>query len=55
LEGGEEVIPPSYSTYTVKRVEIELTNQIEIENTRSFFIRKATKFGNGAKVDCPKE
>jgi len=39
----------------MKKCAIELTNQIEIENIRGFLIRKVTKFGNSAKVDCPKE
>jgi len=39
----------------MKRVEINPTTRIEIENIQGFFIRKVTKFGNSAKVDCPKE
>lgn len=39
----------------MKKIEIEPANRIEIENIQGFFIRKVTKFGNSAKVDCPKE
>jgi putative transposon-encoded protein len=39
----------------MKRVEITPATRIEIENIQGFFIRKVTKFGNSAKVDCPKE
>jgi putative transposon-encoded protein len=39
----------------MKKVEIEPANRIEIENIQGFLIRKVTKFGNSAKVDCPKE
>ena len=28
---------------------------LEIEGIEGFFVRKVTKFGNSAKVDCPKE
>jgi len=39
----------------MKKVEIEPANRIEIENIQGFLIRKVTRFGNSAKVDCPKE
>lgn len=41
--------------YPMKKVKIELQNHIDIDNILGFFIRKVTKFGNSAKVDCPKE
>jgi putative transposon-encoded protein len=31
------------------------TTRINVEGIRGFLIRKVTRFGNGAKVDCPKE
>ncbi|PIV67845.1 MAG: hypothetical protein COS08_08090 [Euryarchaeota archaeon CG01_land_8_20_14_3_00_38_12] len=37
-----------------KRVLI-IQNSLKIEKIQGFFIRKVTKFGNSAKVDCPKE
>ncbi len=39
----------------MKKVVPEPANRIEIENIQGFLIRKVTKFGNSAKVDCPKE
>ena len=39
----------------MKKVELNHTTRIEIENIQGFLIRKVTKFGNSAKVDCPKE
>lgn len=39
----------------MRKVEINTANRIEIENIQGFLIRKVTKFGNSAKVDCPKE
>ena len=30
-------------------------NEIKIKNARTFFKKKVTKFGTGAKIDCPKE
>ena len=39
----------------MKRVELQTKNHLEIDNIEGFIIRKVTKFGNGAKVDCPKE
>ncbi|MFU8766993.1 MAG: DUF2080 family transposase-associated protein [Candidatus Methanoperedens sp.] len=41
--------------YTMRKVEIQLQNHLEIDGIHGFFIRKVTKFGNSAKVDCPKE
>ena len=37
--------------------KIALSNQTElkIQNIRGFLKKKVTKFGTGAKVDCPKE
>ncbi len=39
----------------MKKVEPERTNRIVVDNIQGFLIRKVTKFGNSAKVDCPKE
>lgn len=30
-------------------------SEIKIKNPRIFFKKKVTKFGTGAKIDCPKE
>jgi putative transposon-encoded protein len=29
--------------------------EIKVKNPRIFFRKKVTKFGTGAKIDCPKE
>ena len=39
----------------MKKVEIQAQTHIDIDGIEGFFIRKVTKFGNSAKVDCPKE
>ena len=30
-------------------------NHLEITGIQGYFIRTVTKFGNSAKIDCPKE
>ena len=37
------------------KVEIHETTEISIKGIYGFIERKVTKFGAGAKVDCPKE
>ena len=39
----------------MRKVEIQPQNYLEIKDIEGFFVRKVTKFGNSAKVDCPKE
>ena len=39
----------------MKQVKIEQAIEIKIRGVEGFIKRKVTKFGNGAKVDCPKE
>ena len=39
----------------MKKVKIEVKNKLILENIEGFLKRKVTKFGNGAKVDCPKK
>lgn len=39
----------------MKKVKIEKKSKLILENIEGFIKRKATKFGNSAKVDCPKE
>ena len=36
-------------------IDIEPTNRLTLDGIQGYFVRKVTKFGNGAKVDCPKE
>jgi putative transposon-encoded protein len=39
----------------MKKVKMDVQTRLKIEGIQGFFIRKVTKFGNSAKVDCPKE
>ena len=39
----------------MRKVEIQKQTHLEIDRVEGFFIRKVTKFGNSAKVDCPKD
>ena len=39
----------------MRKVEIQTQTHLEIDGIEGFFIRKVTKFGNSAKVDCPKD
>lgn len=45
---------------TIKRatkIEIRVNEKVEIvdKNVDTFFEKTVTKFGSGAKIDCPKE
>lgn len=33
----------------------EIKNELKVKNIKGFFRKKVTKFGTGAKIDCPKE
>ena len=39
----------------MRRIKIEKTTEITIRGISGFLKKKVTKFGTGAKVDCPKE
>lgn len=39
----------------MKKVKIERTTELKLTGIYGFIRRKVTPFGNGAKVDCPKE
>lgn len=39
----------------MKRVEIVKRTKLSVDGIAGFIRRKVTKFGSGAKVDCPKE
>ncbi len=43
------------TVYPMRKVEIQTQTHLEIDRIEGFFIRKVTKFGNSAKVDCPKD
>ena len=39
----------------MRKIKTIIVNEIKVENIRGYFERKVTKFGTGAKIDCPKE
>ena len=39
----------------MRRIKHKPRTKLQLTNIRGFLKRKVTKFGNGAKVDCPKE
>ena len=39
----------------MRKVKVNVTNHLEIDNIEGFIIRRVTPFGNSAKVDCPKQ
>lgn len=39
----------------MKKRPLTVERHLELDGIEGFFIRKATRFGNSAKVDCPKE
>lgn len=39
----------------MKKVKLETLTELWVSGIRGFIQRKVTPFGNGAKVDCPKE
>lgn len=39
----------------MKKIKLKEETEISLKNIRGFLIRKVTKFGTSAKVDCPKE
>lgn len=39
----------------MRKVKIEKSTELNIKGISGFIKRRVTKFGTGAKVDCPKE
>lgn len=39
----------------MKRIKQEVTNEITVKNIKAYFEKRITPFGNGAKIDAPKE
>ena len=39
----------------MRKIQTTISNEIKVENIKGYFERKVTKFGTGAKIDCPKE
>ena len=39
----------------MRSIKTTISNKIEVKNIKGYFEHKVTKFGTGAKIDCPKE
>lgn len=39
----------------MRTIKTTVANEISVKNIKSYFERKVTKFGTGAKIDAPKE
>jgi len=39
----------------LRKVVLNLVTELKVKGIKGFLRRKVTKFGTGAKVDCPKE
>ncbi|MFH1333044.1 MAG: DUF2080 family transposase-associated protein [archaeon] len=39
----------------MKKIKVEVSNDISVKNICGYFERKVNKFGTGAKIDAPKE
>lgn len=39
----------------MRKIPTIMTNEINVHNILGYFERKVTRFGTGAKIDCPKE
>jgi putative transposon-encoded protein len=39
----------------MKRIPLKVQSHLELDGIQGFLKRKVTKFGNSAKVDCPRE
>ena len=46
------IIPP---LHPVRQIRIERGKLVLTDNVIGFFQKTVTPFGNGAKIDCPKE
>ena len=47
--------PHIYNIYIMRRVTVEFRSKLVIEGMEGYIGRTVTRFGTGAKVDCPKE
>jgi len=39
----------------MRKIKTTISNEIKVENIKGYFEHRVTKFGTGAKIDCPKE
>lgn len=39
----------------MKKIQLNAKTELKLKDIRGFLVRRVTKFGTSAKVDCPKE
>lgn len=39
----------------MRKIKVKISNEISVKNICGYFEHKVTKFGTGAKIDCPKK
>jgi len=39
----------------MRKIKTTISNEIKVKNIKGYFEHKVTKFGTGAKIDCPKK
>ncbi|MEK6838043.1 MAG: DUF2080 family transposase-associated protein [Nanoarchaeota archaeon] len=39
----------------MKTIKATVSNEITVKNIKAYFEKSVTRFGNGAKIDAPKE
>ena len=39
----------------MRKIKTTISNEIKVKNIKGYFEHKVTRFGTGAKIDCPKE
>lgn len=39
----------------MRKIPLNITNEIKVSNIKGYIEKKVTKFGTGAKIDIPKE
>jgi len=39
----------------MRKIPLNITNEVKVNNIEGYLEKKVTKFGTGAKVDIPKE
>ena len=44
-----------YIVYTMRKIQTQVSNEINVKNISAYFEKTVTNFGNGAKIDTPKE
>jgi len=39
----------------MRHIQTQTSNEITVKNIKAYFEKSITRFGNGAKIDAPKE